>query len=54
VELVLDKASQTVPVSAVRDFSQEGLLVLTNDGVEHGVVGATRPIRRVGMRHALA
>jgi len=28
--------------------------VLTNDGVEHGVLGVTGPIRGVGMRHALA
>jgi hypothetical protein len=53
-ELVLDKGRQAVAVSAIRDFSQEGLQVLTNDGVEHGVLGVTRPTRGVGMRHALA
>ena len=53
-ELVLDKGRQAVAVSAIRDFSQEGLQVLTNDGVEHRVLGVTRPIRGVGMRHALA
>ena len=52
-ELVLDKARQTVPVSAVRDYSPEGLQVLTNDGVEDGVLGVTRPILRVGMCHTL-
>jgi len=53
-ELVLDEARQAAPVAAGRDFPQEGLQVLTNDGVEHGVLGVTGPIRGVGMRHALA
>jgi hypothetical protein len=54
-ELVLDEARQATPVAAVRDFPEEGLQVLTNDGVEHGVLGVTGgAIRGVGMRHALA
>ena len=50
---MLNEAGQAAPVAAVRDFPQEGLQVLTNDGVEHGVLGVARLIRAVGMGHAL-
>ena len=53
-ELVLDKGRQAVAVSAIRGGAQEGLPVLTNDGVEHGVLGVARPIREGRMCHALA
>jgi len=51
---VLDKRRQAVAVGAIRDGSQEGLQVLPNDGMEHGVLGVARPIRWAGMRHGLA
>jgi hypothetical protein len=53
-EFLLDEARQAALVAAIRGFPEEGLQVLTNDGVEHGVLGVTGPIRRVGMRHVLA
>jgi hypothetical protein len=52
--LVFDEGRQAGAVSAIGDGSQEWLEVLANDGVEHGVLGVARPIRGVGMRHALA
>ena len=52
-ELLLDEAGQARSVAAVRDFPEEGLQVLADDGVEHGVLGVAGLIRAVGMRHAL-
>jgi hypothetical protein len=53
-ELVFDEARQAAPLAAVRDFPQERLQVLPNDGVKHGVIGVTGPIRGVEVRHAPA
>ena len=52
-ELLLDEPGQAAAVAAVRDFSEEGLQVLPNDGVEHGVLGVAGLIRAVRMDHAL-
>ena len=52
-ELLLDEPGQAAAVAAVRDFSEEGLQVLPNDGVEHGVPGVAGWIRAVRMGHAL-
>ena len=52
-ELLLDEAGQAAAVAVVRDFAEEGLEVLTDDGVEHGVLGVARLIRAVGMGYAL-
>jgi hypothetical protein len=52
-ELLLDEPGQAAAVAAVRDFSEEGLQVLPNDGVEHGVLGVAGLIRAVRMGHAL-
>jgi hypothetical protein len=52
-ELLLDEPGQAAAVAAVRDCSEEGLPVLPNGGVEHGVLGIAGLIRGVGMRHAL-
>jgi hypothetical protein len=46
---LLDDAGQTVSVAAGGDFLEEGFEVLTNDGVEDGVVGVAGLIRAVGM-----
>jgi len=54
VELVFDEARQAGPVGAIRDVPQEGFQVLPDDGVEHGVLGVTGPIRGVGMHHTPA
>jgi hypothetical protein len=47
--LLLDEARQAVSVVAVRDFPEEGLQVLADDGVEDGVFGITGLIRAMGM-----
>jgi hypothetical protein len=52
-ELLLDEAGQAVSVAPVRGFSEEGLEVLADDGVEHGVFGVAGAIRGVGVCHAL-
>ena len=52
-ELLLDEAGQAMSVAAVRDFPEEGLQVLADDRVEHGVLGVARAIRAMGMGHAL-
>src|SRR5712692_11477451 len=46
-ELLLDESGQAVAVAAVGDVPEEGLEVLTNDGVQHGVLGVAGPIRGV-------
>jgi len=53
-ELLLDEAGQAVSVAAVRGFSQEGLEVLANDGVQDGVLGVAGLIRPGRVGHALA
>jgi len=53
-EFLLDESRQAALVAAIRGYPEEGLQVLTNDGVEHGVLGVTEPIRKIEMRHALA
>ena len=53
-ELLLDEPGQAAAVAAVRDCSEEGLQMLPNDGVEHGVLGVAGLIRAVRMGHALA
>ena len=50
-ELVFDEARQAGPVGAIRDVPQDGFQVVPDDGVEHGVLGVTGPIRGVGMHH---
>ena len=40
-----DEGRQTVSVAAVRDFPEEGLQVLADDGVEDGVFGVMGLIR---------
>jgi len=52
-ELLLDEAGQAVSVAAVGDFVEERFEVLTNDGVEDGVVGVAGLIRAVRMGHDL-
>jgi hypothetical protein len=52
-ELLLDEAGQAVAVAAVGDVLEEGLEVLTDDGVQHGVLGVAGPIRGAEMCHAL-
>ena len=52
-ELPLDEAGQAVAVAAGRGFPEEGLEMLADDGVEHGVLAVAGLIRAVGMRHAL-
>lgn len=52
-ELLRDEARQAVSVAAVRDFPEEGLEMLADDGVEHGVLGVAGLIRAMGMGHAL-
>jgi len=51
-KLLLDEAGQALAVAEVRDFPEEGLQVLADDGVEDGVLGVAGLIRAVGMRHA--
>ena len=53
-EFLLDESRQAALVAAIRGYPEEGLQVLTNDGVEHGVLGVTEPIRKIEMRHTLA
>jgi hypothetical protein len=52
-ELLLDEPGQPATVAALRDFSEEGLQVLPNDGVEHGVLGVAGLIPAVRVGHAL-
>jgi hypothetical protein len=52
-ELLFDEAGQAVSIAAVGDFLEERFKVLTNDGVEDGVVGVAGLIRAVGMGHDL-
>jgi hypothetical protein len=52
-ELLLDEAGQAAAVAAVRDFSEEGLQVLPNDGVEDRVLGVAGLIPAVRVGHAL-
>ena len=52
-ELLLDEAGQAALVPAGGDFLEEGLEVLANHGVEHGVLGVARLIRAGGRRHTL-
>jgi hypothetical protein len=52
-ELLPDEAGQAAAVAAVGDFPEEGLEVLPDDGVGHGVVSVAGLIRAMGMRHAL-
>ena len=47
-EFLLDEAGQTVSVAALGDFLNEGFEVLTNDGVEDGVVLGAAPMPRDG------
>jgi hypothetical protein len=53
-ELVLNEAGQAAPIAAARELPEEGPQALTNDGVEHEVLGVTGPMREVEMRGALA
>lgn len=39
---------------AVRDFAEEGIEVLADDSVEHGVVGVAGLIRAMRVGHAMA
>ena len=52
-ELLLDEAGHAMSVAAVRGFPEEGLQVLADDRVEHGVLGVARAICGVGVRHIL-
>ena len=52
-ELLLDEPGQPAAVAAVLDVSEEGLQVLPNGGVEHGVLGVAGLIRAVRIGHAL-
>ena len=52
-ELLLDEARQAVSVVAVRDFPEEGLQMLADDGVEDRVLGVAGLIRAMAMVHAL-
>ncbi len=51
-ELLLGEARQAVSVAAVRDFPEERLEVLADEGVEDRVFGVTGLIRAMGMGHA--
>ncbi|HKB41865.1 MAG TPA: hypothetical protein VKD72_35895 [Gemmataceae bacterium] len=51
-ELPLDEAGPAVSVAAVRGFSEEGLEVLANNGVQDGVLGVAGLIRPVRMGYA--
>jgi hypothetical protein len=53
-ELLLDEAGQAVSVTALPGFSEEGLEVLANDGMQGRVLGVAGLIRPVTMGHALA
>jgi hypothetical protein len=52
-KLLLDEPREAAALAAVRHRAQEGLQVLANDGVEHGVLGVAGPIRWLGKGHAL-
>ncbi len=52
-KLLLDEPGQTCTFAVLRHLPQEGLQVLANDSVEHGVLGVAGPIRGVGTRHVL-
>ncbi|HEV8682235.1 MAG TPA: hypothetical protein VGS09_05600 [Actinomycetota bacterium] len=53
-KLLLDEPGQAGAFAVLRHLTQEGLQVLANDGVEHGVLGVAGPIRGVDTRHVLA
>ena len=52
-ELLLDEGGQAVPVAAVGGFPQEGFQIFADDGVQDRVLAVARPIRAMGVRHAL-
>jgi hypothetical protein len=41
-----------MPVAGLRHRAQEGLQVLGDDLMEHGVLGVARTIHQLGWRHA--
>jgi uncharacterized protein YaaQ len=52
-ELLLDEAGQATSVAPVGGFTQEGLQMFADDGVEDRVLGVAGLIRAVRMGHAL-
>jgi len=52
-ELALDELRQARAVAGLRHRAQEGLQVLGNDLVEHGVRGITEPVDRSLEGHGL-
>jgi hypothetical protein len=52
-ELLRDEAGQAASAAPVGGFSEEGLQIFADDGVEDGVLGVAGLIRGMGMRHAL-
>ena len=51
-ELPLDELRQADPLASLRGRAQEGLQVLGDDLMEHGVLGVTRSIHGLGTRHS--
>jgi len=51
-ELALDELGEAHPVARLRGLAQEGLQMLADDPMEHGVFGVTRSIHGLGTRHS--
>ena len=53
-ELPLDELRQADPLASLRGLAQEGLQMLADDLMEHGVLGVTRSIHGLCTRHSSA
>ena len=51
-ELALDELRQADPPAGLRGRAQEGLQMLADDLMEHGVLGVSRAIHGLGTRHS--
>ena len=51
-ELSLDELREAHPGARLRGLAQEGLQMLADDPMEHGVFGVTRSIHGLGTRHS--
>ena len=51
-ELPLDELRQAGPFTSLRRRAEEGLQVLADDPMEHGVLGVSRAIHGLGTGHS--
>lgn len=51
-ELPLDELREADPLAGLRGLAQEGLQMLADDLMEHGVLGVTRSIHGLNTRHS--